>query len=316
MAPNTELGHSHFEAAFRDWTQGLQGAFQQIAIDGKCLRGIARGQHGPVHMVSAFATELGLALGQEKVADKSNEITAITALLNALDVKGCLVILDAMGCQKDVAKTIVERQADYLLAVKDNQPKLRQAAACALMDRPGERVTGAQKGHGRTVLQHVVIAPAEDFVDEAAWPGGKTVGRVDSVRLDGSGQPVVEQRYYLSSRELGAEALAQAVRRHWAIENSLHWCFDVIFHEDQCLLRKDHGPQNFALLLKFALNLLRSSPFQAKKSMRVRRKRAGCDDGQGNRTYLTYQVCRRSFCPQQPDWHSAGSGMRAHLFKI
>jgi predicted transposase YbfD/YdcC len=267
-----------FEDTFRSWTQGLLGSFQQMAIDGKCLRGTARAQHSPVHVVSAFATELGLALGQEKVADKSNEITAIPALLAALDVKGCLISLDAMGCQKEVAKAIVVREADYLLAVKENQPKLRQAVACALMDRPGEQVAHVQKGHGRTVLQQVTIAPAEGFVDAAAWPGCKTVGRVDSMRLDGQGQSVLEQRYYLSSRELSAEALAQAVRRHWAIENGLHWCLDVIFREDQCPLREAHGPQNFALLLKFALNLLRSSPFQAKKSMRVRRKRAGWDD--------------------------------------
>jgi predicted transposase YbfD/YdcC len=127
-------------------------------------------------------------------------------------------------------------------------------------------------------LQHVAIAPAQGLVDTQAWPGCKTVGRVDSVRLDGRGQSVLEHRYYLSSRELSAEELAQAVRRHWAIENGLHWCLDVIFREDNCPLREDHGPQNFALLLKFALNLLRSSPYQAKKSMRVRRKRAGWDD--------------------------------------
>jgi predicted transposase YbfD/YdcC len=272
------LDPKQFENAFRSWTQGLLGSFQQIAIDGKCLRGTARGAHSPVHMVSAFATELGLALGQEKVADKSNEITAIPALLAALDVEGCLVSLDAMGCQKEVAQTIVARKADYLLAVKENQPKLRQAVACALHDYPTERVASAQKGHGRTVLQHVVIAPAEGIVDAQAWPGCQTVGRVDSVRLDGRGQSALEQRYYLSSRALSAEELAQAVRRHWAIENGLHWCLDVIFREDNCPLREDHGPQNFALLLKFALNLLRSSPYQGKKSMRVRRKRAGWDD--------------------------------------
>lgn len=156
-------------------------------------------------MVSAFATELGLALGQEKVADKSNEINVIPALLAALDVEGCLVSLDAMGCQKEVTQTIVARKADYLLAVKENQPKLRQAVACALHDHPTERVASAQKGHGRTVLQHVVIAPAEGIVDAQAWPGCQTVGCVDSVRLDGRGQSALEQRYYLSSRALSAE---------------------------------------------------------------------------------------------------------------
>ncbi|MDH0344701.1 ISAs1 family transposase, partial [Chromobacterium haemolyticum] len=153
------------------------------------------------------------------------------------------------------------READYLLAVKENQPKLRQAVACALMDRPTEQVAHGQKGHGCTVLQHVTTAPAEGFVDAAAWPGCETVGRVDSMRLDGRGQSALEQRYYLSSRELSAEALAQAVRRHWV------WHLDVIFREDQCPLREDHGPKNFALLLKFALNLLRSSPFQAKEEL-------------------------------------------------
>jgi len=272
------LDPQQFEEAFRSWTLGQLGSFQQVAIDGKCLRGSARGQHNPVHMVSAFATELGLALGQEKVADKSNEITAIPALLASLDVKGCLVSLDAMGCQKEVAKSIVEGEADYLLAVKQNQPKLRQAVLCALMDQPTERVASTQAGHGRTVLQQIVRAPAEGFIDATVWTGCKMVGRVDSMRLDDNGWSVMEQRYYLSSRELSAEELSHAVRRHWAIENGLHWCLDVIFREDQCRLSEDHGPQNFALLLKFALNLLRSSPFQAKKSMRVRRKRAGWDD--------------------------------------
>ncbi|OHX19722.1 hypothetical protein BI344_08800 [Chromobacterium sphagni] len=128
-----------------------------------------------------------------------------------------------------MAQTIVARKADYLLAVKENQPKLRQAVACALHDHPTERVASAQKGHGRTVLQHVVIAPEEGIVDAQAWPSCQTVGRVDSVRLDGRGQSALEQRYYLSSRALSAEELAQAVRRHWAIKNGLHWCLDVIF---------------------------------------------------------------------------------------
>lgn len=272
------LDPAQFEEAFRSWTQGLLGSFHQVAIDGKCMRGTQGVDQRPVHMVSAFATDAGLALAQEKVADKSNEITAIPKLLKALDVKGCLVSLDAMGCQKEVVKAILKSEADYLLAVKNNQRKLRKAVECALMDRPGERVSSIQQGHGRVVVQQVVIAPAEGFVDTVIWPGCQTIGRVDAMRLDGKGQAVLEQRYYMSSRVLSAEQLAQAVRSHWAIENGLHWCLDVIFREDQRCLREGHGPQNFATLLKIALNLLRSSPFQAKKSMRVRRKRAGWDD--------------------------------------
>jgi predicted transposase YbfD/YdcC len=267
-----------FESAFRGWVGSVLSAFGQIAVDGKSLRGSADGDAGPLHMVSAFATELGLVLGQEAVADKSNEITAIPVLLEALAIKGCLVSIDAMGCQRQIASTIVSRGADYLLAVKNNQRSLRAALADAFADVPMQGFEHTERSHGRIVLQHAQVIANTGHIDAELWPGCKRLGRVVSLRLNGNDRQVLETRYYISSAELDHQALFTAARNHWGIENNLHWSLDVIFREDASKVRKDHGPRNLAVIRKVILNLLRQDSAHPKASLKKRRKMAGWDD--------------------------------------
>ena len=278
------LDPKHFEAAFRRWVSGLVGALGgTIAVDGKTVRGSGSGGESAIHMVSAFATELGVVLGQEKVAEKSNEITAIPALLEALHIKGLLVSIDAMGCQKGIAHQITDQDGDYLLMVKGNQPTLLAAVEAAFIDAvpaaPIDRHQRAEKSHGRIVAQMASVLPAKGIVDAAEWPQCKTIGRIDSIRRIGDRESALEQRYYISSRNLSAEALAAAVKSHWAIENRLHWVLDVSFGEDGSTIRKDNAPQNLSLLKKIVLNIIRSDTTQtAKASLRLKRKAAAWDD--------------------------------------
>ena len=220
------LDPKHFEQAFRRWVGGVVRAFsEQVSVDGKSLRGSAAGGLGPVHMVSAFATGLGIVLGQEKVADKSNEITAIPTLLEALAIQGCLVSIDAMGTQREIARAIRDMGADYLLAVKGNQPTLHEALEGAFVGRWDEVHNAVQTGHGRQVFQIYRTLANTEEVDTAVWADCAMLGRVDSVRVvEGKASPV-ETRYYISSRQLSTADFAAAVRDHWAIENRLHWRF-------------------------------------------------------------------------------------------
>jgi predicted transposase YbfD/YdcC len=274
------LDPKHFEQVFRRWVCGVVRTLgQNVAIDGKALRGSARGGQSPVHMVSAFATGLGIALGQEKVADKSNEITAIPALLEALAIEGCLVSIDAMGTQREIARAIRTLGADYLLAVKGNQPTLHEALQGAFVGHWDEVHNSVQAGRGRHVFQIVRTLPNTGEVDTAAWVDCALLGRVDSVRVVNGQASAVETRYYIASREMSTAAFAAAVRDHWGIENRLHWSLDVIFGEDERRLTEDNAPQNYSLLSKMALNLLRQDlPPGKKKSLRLRRKRIGWDD--------------------------------------
>lgn len=215
-----------FEACFRRWVgQVVTQLNGTIAVDGKTVRGSGTGGEQAIQMVSAFATELGLVLGQEKVASKSNEITAIPELLDALYLKGFLVSIDAMGCQKAIARQIVGKKADYLLAVKGNQPGLLQAIQDAFIDQQQAvmHIADLDTGHGRIVAQRCSILPAAGIVPEADWPGCAVIARIDSLRQVKGKTSELEQRYYISSRNLAPSALAEAVRSHWAIENQLHW---------------------------------------------------------------------------------------------
>lgn len=267
-----------FESAFRAWVASTLTAFNHVAIDGKSLRGSADGGRGPVHLVSAFATELGLALGQEAVADKSNEITAIPVLLEALAIKGCLISIDAMGTQREIAHTIRRRGADYLLAVKNNQPSLGCAVEEAFADVPIEGFEHTERARGRTVLQQVQVIANTTQIDTAVWPECKRIARVVSLRVQGNERQALEARYYISSAELDHQTLFSSVRAHWGIENRLHWSLDVIFREDASKIRKDHGPRNIALLRKIILNVLRQDTTHPKVSLKGRRKMAGWDD--------------------------------------
>jgi predicted transposase YbfD/YdcC len=275
------LEPTSFEAVFRGWVSGLVGALSgTVAIDGKALCGSAHGAAAPVHMVSAFATDLGLVLGQERVSDKSNEITAIPALLEALYLKGLLVSIDAMGCQRQIAAKVQDKGADYLLAVKGNQPTLHEQVRVAMADvQHTPAFEHTDKSHGRTVLQLSWATESTGHIDTTQWPGCKSIGRVVSQRIVGGTVCALEERYYISSRALTGQELAQSVRAHWGIENRLHWMLDVCFGEDECMVRKDYAPQNLSLLKKIVLNLIRADATDpVKTSLRQKRKRAAWDD--------------------------------------
>jgi len=276
------LEPKQFEDCFRRWVcQVVPPLAGTIAVDGKTVRGSGSGGEDAIHMVSAFATELGIALGQEKVCGKSNEITAIPELLEALAIKGFLVSIDAMGCQRTIAQKIICKKADYLLAVKGNQPSLLQAIQDAFVDRRDEALRHEQleKTRGRMVVQIASILPAKGIVNLNDWPDCAVIGRIDSVRQVGDKASTLEQRYYISSRALTPEQLAQAARSHWGIENQLHWMLDVTMGEDASTIRKDHAPQNLSLLKKIVLNLIRMDKTDKTKcSLRLKRKRAAWDD--------------------------------------
>lgn len=280
------LDPKQFESAFRRWVGGIVGALKgSIAVDGKTVCGSGSAGETAIHMVSAFATDLGLVLGQEKVTGKSNEITAIPELLSALYIKGLLVTIDAMGCQRKIASQITAQGGDFALAVKGNQPTLFEAIETAFIDQHAstdvDRHRYVNKSHGRIVGQITTVLPALGIVDLTDWPGCKTIGRIDSLRQIGDKESPLERRYYISSRALSAEQLAVAVRAHWGIENRLHWVLDVSFGEDASTIRKDNAPQNLSLLKKIVLNLIRQDTThktKPKTSLRLKRKSAAWDD--------------------------------------
>jgi predicted transposase YbfD/YdcC len=278
------LDPKQFETVFRRWVGGVVGALGgTLAVDGKTVRGSGHGGETAIHMVSAFATDLGVVLGQEKVAAKSNEITAIPELLQALYIKGLLVTIDAMGCQKNIAHQITTQRGDYLLAVKGNQPNLLEAIETAFIsahEAEGvDRQNQVEKSHGRVVGQIASVLPAKGIVDLMDWPKCKTIGRIDSLRYVGGKESDLERRYFISSRELSAQQLATGVRAHWGVENRLHWILDVSFGEDGSTVRKDNAPQNLSLLKKIVLNLIRlDTTDKTKASLRLKRKGAAWDD--------------------------------------
>ena len=234
-----------------------------------------------LHTVCAWSVENHVVLGQQACDQKSNEITAIPKLLKLLELRGAIVTIDAMGCQKEIAKQIAEAGGDYVLAVKDNQPKLHAAIQehfdelheTEFVDSDCRRRTTKQKAHGRVERRYYYQAPLPEalrpFVKD--WQGLTTIGQVISI-TERDGKECSEIRYYLSSLKLGVKRFAQAVRGHWGIENSLHWVLDVTFNEDQSRIRKDHGPDNFALLRRFALTLIKQDTSPG--SIRKKRKRA------------------------------------------
>jgi len=272
------------QSCFLRWMQAVAEVTdgEVVAIDGKALRrSVAKGSaKRAIHMVSAWATANGVVLGQRKVDTKSNEITAIPALLALLALKGCIVTIDAMGCQRDIAQKIVEQGADYVLALKGNQPTLEQAVKRFFLTGPEAEAHWSQsdyqehreRGHGRVETRRAWISADLDAeLRAAAWPGLQSIGLVEATRTVG-GETSVEQRFYLSSLPPQADEFAQAVRKHWGIENQLHWTLDVTFREDQSRLRTGYGAENFAVLRHIALNLLRQEP----SAKSLPRKRLAC----------------------------------------
>jgi predicted transposase YbfD/YdcC len=272
------LDPEKFLECFLAWTQSVRQALGQeiVAVDGKALRRAIDGDDSVKYIVSAWAEGNGLVLGQMKVADKSNEITAVPRLLRVLELSGCIVTLDAMGCQKKIAKEIIEADADYVLALKGNQETVHEEVKtfldATLAERQGPRLPGAklskasatlatletvEKDHGRLeTRRYFQSTELAWFADRAKWEGLRSVGLVESTR-EVSGQRTMERRYYLSSLALGVETFARAVRGHWGIENKLHWTMDVCFGEDQSRARTGNAAENLAALRRLALNLLK-----------------------------------------------------------
>jgi len=260
-----------------------------VAIDGKTLRRtFDRAQKlGALHLVSAWATANGLTLGQVAVDAKSNEITAIPHLIELLDLKDCVVTIDAAGCQKDIAAHIVAKEADYVLALKENQPTLHAQVADYFLeqleeegpDRKLRHHRAVQEGHGRTETRETFAAPAtQEMVASGAWPGLATVVLVIRRCLNhATGETSDEVRYFISSLPAKVRRLARAIRQHWGIENGLHWVLDVAFNEDRMRQRDRHGIENLALLNRLAVSVLRQDK-TVKAGVKCKRKTAGWDD--------------------------------------
>jgi predicted transposase YbfD/YdcC len=262
--------------------RGLPGDL--LHIDGKAMRHTRRNSRnlGPLHVVSAWASQAGLTLGQVAVDAKSNEITAIPELLFLLDLRKKIVTLDAMGCQKEIAEQIVEQGGDYVLAVKANQPTLHAAIAAAFApaDIPpaaSRTYTTEDTGHGRHERRTVQVLPASGRVSQAsAWLGlVSLVMVVRVVTCQATGVVTTEVSYFISSLRPNARRIGQAIRGHWGIENGLHWVLDVVFREDARRLYDRAAAENVAFLNRLALSLLRAE--SSKDSLKVRRKKAGWD---------------------------------------
>lgn len=275
-----------FLEAFMRWTQSLREALsgEVVSIDGKALRrAIDKGQ-SPKVIVSAWAAGSGLVLGQRKVEDKSNEITAVPELLRSLELAGCIVTLDAMGCQKQIAREVIESDADYVLALKGNQGTAHEEIRTFLDDAIARKDPSlaywesVEKGHGRIETRRYWQSDRLAwFGDKAAWDSLRSVGVVEATR-EIDGKISTERRYYLSSLTLDAQRFGHAVRSHWGVENQLHWVLDVVFNEDQSRARAKHAGENLATLRRWSLNLLKADKLLAKRSLKGRRKNAGWDN--------------------------------------
>ncbi|MDV7210466.1 ISAs1 family transposase [Azotobacter beijerinckii] len=285
------LERKAFADAFGRWMQDSLPEFdaRHIALDGKTLRG-SRQNGSAVHLMSAFATQARLVLAQQAVAGKSNEIMALPELMKQMDLRGAVISIDAIGCQKTVAGQIIAAGADYVLALKDNHPTLREEVALWLDEQidkgrlPRLETTG--KDHGRVEVRRYSLSCQLDWLEpRTQWAGLAAVGRVESIRHVG-GQETRECRYFLSSIT-DLEVFAGVVRNHWAIENQQHWVLDVQFREDANRSRKDHSASNLALIRRAALSLIREND-NSKLSIGRRRMRA-CTNAQ-YRTQLLFGV--------------------------
>ncbi len=289
-----------FGECFVRWSQALHQATggEVIALDGKTIRhsfDTFSGQ-ASLHMVSAWASESGLALGQVKVDDKSNEIMAIPKLLEMIDVKGRIITTDAMGCQKDIVTRVIDKKGDYVLCLKGNQESLHDEVKfffdeCRAADYENVEYRyfeTLEKDHGRIETRRcwVVEEDAISWLErEDQWPGLKSIAAIEGERKI-AGKTTLETRYFISSLTGSAKRVALAAREHWAIENSLHHVLDVTFNEDKSRIRKDNAPENLAILRKIALNAVKKEQSH-KASVRARVKRAGWDNAYLERILVT-----------------------------
>jgi len=275
------INSAQFNAAFVQWVQtklpSLAGL--HIALDGKTIRGSRDWDDSAVHLVTAFACEVRVVLAQQACAEKSNEITAIPEILRMLELRGATVTIDAMGCQKEIVKQIVDAKADYVIAVKDNQPKLHTQVRASLDKAEQSGLLNfyetQEKGHGRVEIRSVALSTnLEDISVQGAWSGLKAIGVVESIR--GVGDKVsTEKRYFITSIT-DPKRFGEIVRGHWSTENSQHHVLDVQFSEDAHRSREKNTVKNLALIRRIALNLLRVNA--QGDSIRERKLRAACDD--------------------------------------
>jgi len=280
------LDAAHFQRCFVAWVASLIGVpAGVVAIDGKTVRRSGgKAAKGAIHMVSAFAAGQRLVLGQVKVAEKSNEIVAIPKLLDMLVVEGAIITIDAMGCQRAIARKIIEKKADYVFGLKGNQGSLREDVELFVTEQRTKnfadttisRAETIDADNGRIETRVTTVIHDVGWIQERhGWPGLNAIAIVESTReTDG----VIEKdtRFYITSLVMLAHLLGPVIRSHWAIENSLHWVMDMVFRDDECRVRINHAPTNFTTIKHMARNLLRRP--SGKDSMRVRRKVAGWDD--------------------------------------
>lgn len=269
-----------FQQGFQNWVAAIAEtlSIKHIAIDGKTLRGSASKKLGPLHLVSAWASEHHLSLGQVATAEKSNEITAIPQLLEMLELRGAFVTIDAMGCQKEIAAKILERGGHYVLALKENQENLlidiqerfRHAFDTNFAGLEHDEYTTEESGHGRKETRSYTILTNPTGIRNAAdWPSLRVIGLCIRTRqIKGASTPSIEAHYFIGSHEASAKTYAKVLRNHWAIENNLHWQLDVSFAEDANRVSKRNAAENLALMRKLALMLLKRHP--SKRSMKCK----------------------------------------------
>jgi predicted transposase YbfD/YdcC len=283
------LDPAQFQRCFLAWVEAARAATagRLVAIDGKTLRRSfdAAAGKGALHLISAWSGANHLVLGQRAVGD-SNEVTAIPELVRLLDLTGAVVTLDALGCQREVVEAVRDQGADYVITLKGNQESLYHDVATFFIDALGADFAGVPhrahhtrgRGHGRHEGRHYYIAPVpEELRQRHGWRDLQSIGMVYSERQVGEEEATGETRFFISSLPPAVKEFARAVRGHWGIENSLHWVLDVVFAEDRSRVRKGHGQENFALLRRTALSLLKGETTTA-ASVKCKRKMAGWDD--------------------------------------
>ena len=286
----SKIDGKEFEKCFVKWLTSFQKDLKgNIAIDGKTLRGSRDGDKKAIHVISAFVHEEGVIVGQKKVEDKSNEITAIPELLDQLELNGNIVTIDAIGCQKAITQKIIKKKGDYILSLKENHSKLHQEVKRFFEYHQGLDFKGSgyefslseetDAGHGRIEIRKVVAIDDISWLtyDKPEWKSLKSLIMLESIRIKKTKDfpQTSERRYYLSSLKADAHKMGHAIRGHWSIENNLHWVLDVSFNDDKCRSRKDHAAINFAIIKRSVFNMLKREG--SKLSIKCKRKKASWD---------------------------------------